>query len=488
MPGMRVERLEVQLAGNQEDDGLDGGQAFEAASSALGGLEQAIDGFKEAVGLTGLRPGDDAVHVAAHEGCDFLHRLDLGSHHADAPVLEPLAHHVDLLSVKRLAQLLLVEPRAGRPCELGCRDQPVQCCAGRRFEAEDILEQRPAHALEGLLGALLDAPGFVHGRVRMSDNVELVEGDLRVGQLVAYALDERGRTMSMLYQRVDLFGRAAMSCQIGSQRLHGFGVPPLIHEDHASRLGVGSQGHIVVAASARRLVDGQRRDVAEVGLLQGHLDIAVAHLHAPVRRLAHDARNGRERHLLRQHQHQRLEQQREARQPPSEVRLDQANRSVTKLHTRRANLQVALVLEKVQVPVGLDHGVMNRMQPLLARYLEPRARLEVHRHRQHLGRFVELDRAYRPRRADPQRRFKHLGRHPNPRVSGKPPEILPTQIFREPVFVCPWGAVPTTGVRAPARYQCAHAPWVPAGPACVADRVIRVPGSCVGVAVPCACA
>ncbi|AAW76311.1 Orf2/integrase/recombinase fusion protein [Xanthomonas oryzae pv. oryzae KACC 10331] len=182
----------------------------------LADWNQAIDGFKEAVGLTGLRPGDDAVHVAAHEGCDFLHRLDLGSHHADAPVLEHLAHHVDLLSVKRLAQLLLVEPRAGRPCELGCRDQPVQCCAGRRFEAEDILEQRPAHALEGLLGALLDAPGFVHGRVRMSDNVELVEGDLRVGQLVAYALDEPGRHVDA--HRGDLFGRAAMSCQIGSQQ------------------------------------------------------------------------------------------------------------------------------------------------------------------------------------------------------------------------------------------------------------------------------
>ncbi|WP_220125616.1 hypothetical protein, partial [Xanthomonas oryzae] len=39
-------------------------------------------------------------------------------------------------------------------------------------------------------------------------------------------------------------------------------------------------------------------------------------------------------------------------------------------------------------------------------------------------------------RADPQRRFKHLGRHPNLRVSVKPAEILPTQIFREPVFHC----------------------------------------------------
>ncbi len=49
-----------------------------------------VDGFEEAVGLTGLRPG--------HEACNFLHRLDLGSPHAHTPVLERIAHDVDLLS------------------------------------------------------------------------------------------------------------------------------------------------------------------------------------------------------------------------------------------------------------------------------------------------------------------------------------------------------------------------------------------------------
>jgi hypothetical protein len=86
LPGVRVDRLEVQLARDQEDDGLDGGQTREAARAALGGLEQAVDGFEEAVGLTGLRPGNDAFQMAAHETGDFLHRLDLGSHDADAPV------------------------------------------------------------------------------------------------------------------------------------------------------------------------------------------------------------------------------------------------------------------------------------------------------------------------------------------------------------------------------------------------------------------
>ena len=45
--------MKVELAGDQEDDGLDGGQARESASAALGGLEQAVEGFQESVGLAG---------------------------------------------------------------------------------------------------------------------------------------------------------------------------------------------------------------------------------------------------------------------------------------------------------------------------------------------------------------------------------------------------------------------------------------------------
>ena len=78
-PGMRVARVEVELACDQDDDGLDGGQSGEATSAALGGLKQAVDGLQEAIGLTGVRPRDDAIDVAAHKRGDILHRLDLGA-------------------------------------------------------------------------------------------------------------------------------------------------------------------------------------------------------------------------------------------------------------------------------------------------------------------------------------------------------------------------------------------------------------------------
>lgn len=58
---MRVDRPEVELAGDQEDGGCDGVEAREAAGAMLGGLEQSAEGFKDAVGMTGLCPRDDAL-------------------------------------------------------------------------------------------------------------------------------------------------------------------------------------------------------------------------------------------------------------------------------------------------------------------------------------------------------------------------------------------------------------------------------------------
>ncbi len=75
---MRVDRLEVQLARDQEDDGLDGGQSREAARTALGCLEMAVDGFEDAVGLTGPIT---AIEVPAGERLSFLIRR-FDKHHA----------------------------------------------------------------------------------------------------------------------------------------------------------------------------------------------------------------------------------------------------------------------------------------------------------------------------------------------------------------------------------------------------------------------
>ena len=84
--------MEVELAGDQEDHGLDRVDASEASGATLGGLEQAIESVEEAIGLAGVRPGHDALKVTSHEGGHLFHRLDLAAHDAGAPVLEHLAH------------------------------------------------------------------------------------------------------------------------------------------------------------------------------------------------------------------------------------------------------------------------------------------------------------------------------------------------------------------------------------------------------------
>ena len=191
-------------------------------------------------------------------------------------------------------------------------------------------------------------------------------------------------------------------------------VTPFGDKQHPALEGVGCQRDVVVAASTRCLVNGQRLHLAEVSQAQGDLDIALAHRHHPVRRLAHDARHRSKRHLLRQHQDHRLEQQRETRQAPREVSLDQAHRAVGQLHTRRAHPKVALVLKEAQVPVGLAYRVVHWMDAFVARHRKTAAWQEINGDRQNFGGFIEIHRRHRPRLSDPQRRLKQLGCHVNP--------------------------------------------------------------------------
>ena len=84
---MRIDRLEAELADDQEHARL-GGLPPEPA---LGSLQRTIDGLQEAVGLTGLRPGDDGLHHQtgrlAHRVCCRCKRHLLGQRQAHR--LEP---------------------------------------------------------------------------------------------------------------------------------------------------------------------------------------------------------------------------------------------------------------------------------------------------------------------------------------------------------------------------------------------------------------
>ena len=169
-----------------------------------------------------------------------------------------------------------------------------------------------------------------------------------------------------------------------------------------------------MSAGTRGLVDGQCLDIAEVCPLQGQFNVALAQRQHPVGGLPDDACDSGERHLLRQHQHERLEQQREAGQAAGKLGLDQAHRAVGQLHPRGADLQVALVLEEVQVPIRLGDGVVRGMSSLVARDCEAAAGDEIDEHRQPPGPFVKRHRLDGPRCADPQCCLEELVVHVAP--------------------------------------------------------------------------
>ena len=111
-------------------------------------------------------------------------------------------------------------------------------------------------------------------------------------------------------------------------------------------------------------------------------------------------------HLLGHGQHQRLEQQREAGELAEPVGLDLDDPPVGQLDPRGSDLEVAFVLEEVEVPQPLGLGVMDPMQPFDPRRRKPAAGDKVDADRQHLACGVKINAPHVPRFANAEGGFK----------------------------------------------------------------------------------
>src|ERR1700751_2475449 len=78
---MGVDCGEVEPSGYEEDHGFHRLEAGVSTRLALGGLKEAVNGFDEAIGLTGLGPSGDAIEMSADHDGDVLHGVDLGAQH-----------------------------------------------------------------------------------------------------------------------------------------------------------------------------------------------------------------------------------------------------------------------------------------------------------------------------------------------------------------------------------------------------------------------
>ena len=233
---MGVDRGEVELAGNEEQHGAHCGKTGVAAGFTFGRLEEAIEGLDEAVGLTSLGPGDDAVEVSADHAGDVLHRRDLGAQDIGAPVLEHGGDDVDLLAVEDGAQAFAVEPGAGGAFGGGVADQGIE--VGARFGRQPltVLEQCPAQTFEAGIAALFKPPGLIEGGRGVGDDMEFIKGDARLGQVVGDAPDEGRRHVDA--HCGDLLGSRFVRGHVLGKAGDGRGVASLGREHHLAFVSI----------------------------------------------------------------------------------------------------------------------------------------------------------------------------------------------------------------------------------------------------------
>lgn len=157
-----------------------------------------------------------------------------------------------------------------------------------------------------------------------------------------------------------------------------------------------------MAPSARGLIDRQVANRREIALGQGLLDVVFTDRHHPMQAQVHEPRHGAEGHLARKRKRQRLEEQREALEPPGPLGLHLADRPVRELHPRGAHLEVALVLEEVQVLEPLGHGVVHRVPAGCPRHGKATSRREVDANGERACRGIEINAGHEPRCGNPQ--------------------------------------------------------------------------------------
>lgn len=317
---MCVELLKIELAGNEEYHRSHGIEIGVAVGFPFCCLEQSIERFDEAIGLSGLSPSHDAVEVVADHFGDLFHGFDFGSHDIGTPLLQHGRNDIDLLAFENVPQLLFIEPRTGGTlgCYLG--DQHVQVgalCGGQFFSA---FEQWPAQSFDSRIGLLLGPAHLFDGGRGMCDDMEFVERNTGVWQVIADTFDKGWRHVDA--DRSDVVHIAVMSGQVFGKGFDSLGVFPVGDEDDLALFGIGDQSQILLPPLFGRLVDGDGVDPGQVHGIDGQINILGTYGVHAMPGFACYPRYGCERHLPGQHKNKRLEQQSKAGQAsrPSRVR------------------------------------------------------------------------------------------------------------------------------------------------------------------------
>jgi len=195
--------------------------------------------------------------------------------------------------------------------------------------------------------------------------------------------------------------------QVSSEAGDGVGRASLGGEQHSPEFHVGEDAHVVLPLACEGLVHADLAHGREVLPVAGGPDVVLEHPPDPGVVLAGQRSDLRHRHDRGESQHQRLEQQREPRPRARPSHADLPHPVLGADHPRQPGMQQRPMLEKVQMPPRLVHGVMHRaatVGTLLGRTPKPGTTLEVQVQIQLGSLGVELAAYHPPRPTQPQRR------------------------------------------------------------------------------------
>src|SRR5258706_9245043 len=133
-----------------------------------------------------------------------------------------------------------------------------------------VLEPEIATSLELGAGLAFGTTDLVDGVVDELDRMELVEGDLGLGEVVVDALDEDGAHVDADF--FDARWIAVVGFKVVSELGNGIGILAVGDIKHAALIDIDEEGDVVVAAPGRRFIDGDALHVSGIGALTPRLD------------------------------------------------------------------------------------------------------------------------------------------------------------------------------------------------------------------------
>jgi hypothetical protein len=398
-----------EFAGNPVSDGDQVPDGAVAAGLGLGGLDQRVGALDAAVGELGVEGIEDAGPVVLEGLGDLLDGVESATTGPGIPLVQ---ERLGLLAaggaVEDLPQALLdAEGTVSLEVELFEIGELGDLGAG---PGALVLQPEVAAALEAGGGLRLLAADLVDGLVDQLDDVELVEGDRRPGQVLGDAGAVAGGHIDA--DVLDVLGAAAVGFEVVGELRHDLGLAALAGEQQTPGVEVVKQADGVVPAPCGRLVQADGGHRGEVLLGAGPRDVVIQgapQAHVPD---AEQLRHLADGHRLAQGHDQGLHQRGEAA-----VGTGPGHRDLGRLgagraaHPRHLGVEVSLELEEVQMAPLALLGVMHRLMlgPAVGTG-EARPRREGHLEVDAPSRAVEGHIGHAPRRLQAQRDGEQRGR------------------------------------------------------------------------------